>query len=71
MLHSGHGYCFVITNAESAAGDLDTLTSIGVLLTPRSDGYREWDTTMMAIAGDPELTEEELHNSRALWNAPR
>lgn len=52
-------------------GDFQTIidaTSIGVLLTPRADGIREWDTTMAAITGDPELTEEELRQSRALWN---
>ncbi|MGH3972441.1 MAG: hypothetical protein ACRDS9_03830, partial [Pseudonocardiaceae bacterium] len=80
----GFGVCSVLNEVTHAAfrswlllrhhergvsgGDLDTLTSIGVLLTPRSDGYREWDTTTMAVTGDPELTEEELHNSRALWN---
>lgn len=83
----GFGVCSVLNEVTHAAfrswlllrhhergvsgGDLDTLTSIGVLLTPRSDGYREWDTTVMAVAGDPGLTEEELHNSRALWNTSR
>jgi hypothetical protein len=81
----GFGVCSVLNEVTHAAfrlwlllrhhergvsgGDLDTLTSVGVLLTPRRDGYREWDTTMMAIAGDPWLTEEELHSSRALWKA--
>ncbi|MET9225681.1 hypothetical protein [Lentzea sp. NPDC003310] len=45
----------------------DELTSIGVLLTRRTDGHREWDTTMMAITGDPELTELELTTFRDLW----
>jgi hypothetical protein len=35
-------------------------TSIGILLTPRADGLREWDTTMAEINGDPELSEQEL-----------
>jgi hypothetical protein len=48
--------------------DLDTLTSVGVLLTPRHDDYRDWDTTMVGITGDPELTEEDLRGSRELWN---
>ncbi|MFD1044186.1 hypothetical protein ACFQ1S_00535 [Kibdelosporangium lantanae] len=49
-------------------GYLDTLTSVGVLLTPRHDDYRAWDTTMLGITGDPELTEGELQTSRELWN---
>jgi hypothetical protein len=49
-------------------GDLDTLTTVGVLLTPRQDDYRDWDTTLVAITGDPKLTEEELRESRELWN---
>ena len=48
--------------------NLPELTSIGVLLTLRTDGYRDWDTTMIAIQGDPELTEEELEQYRELWN---
>jgi hypothetical protein len=53
-----------------SGGDLDALTSVGVLVTPRRDGYREWDTTVLAVTGDPQFTEEELHNSRTLWNTP-
>jgi len=51
--------------------DLHTSTdavSIGVLLTPRGDGLRDWDTTMAAVTGELGLSEEELHRSRALWN---
>jgi hypothetical protein len=54
-----------------SGGVLDGPTSIGVLLTPRNDDYPEWDTTMMAVTGDPELMEEELQDSRELWNTPR
>jgi hypothetical protein len=45
-----------------------TLTSIGVLLTPRTDGRRDWDTTMCAVNGELELTEEEVTQYRMLWN---
>ncbi|MFJ5879794.1 hypothetical protein [Kitasatospora cineracea] len=45
--------------------------SIGVMLTPRSDGYRDWDTTMAAIDGDPELTDDEIHSYQELWNKPK
>jgi hypothetical protein len=49
-------------------GDMDTLMSVAVLLTPRLGGYREWDTIMFGITGDPELTEDELRQYRELWN---
>ncbi|MBW3606044.1 MAG: hypothetical protein KY460_14320 [Actinobacteria bacterium] len=51
----------------SRTGTTD-LTSVGVLLTPRHDGYREWDTTMAAINGDPQLTDQELQQYRELFN---
>ncbi|MFF7206255.1 hypothetical protein [Streptomyces sp. NPDC008141] len=50
--------------------DLADLTSVGVLLTPRTDGYRDWDTNVVAINGDPELTDEELLTYQDLFNAP-
>lgn len=42
----------------TSGGDLDTLTSVGVLLTPRQDGYRDWETTIYGITGDPELDDD-------------
>ena len=45
--------------------------SVGVLLTPRTDGLRDWDTTMTAVTGDPELSEDELQQYRKLWNTGR
>jgi hypothetical protein len=42
--------------------------SIGVLLTRRTDGYREWDTTVVGMTGDLELPEEELADYRSIWN---
>lgn len=50
--------------------NLAQLMSVGVLLTPRADGYREWDTTMSAISGDPEVTGEELRAYQDLFNTP-
>ena len=47
---------------------LASLTSIGVLLTPRSDGLREWDTSMQAVSGDPALSDDDLTLYRNLWN---
>lgn len=50
--------------------DLAELTSVGVLLTPRTDGYRDWNTTVVAVSGDPALTNEELLTYQHLFNAP-
>lgn len=47
------------------AGDSTTL---GVLLTPRHDGYRAWDTTMVRTHGESDLTEEEPSTFGNLWN---
>lgn len=49
-------------------GSFAGLESIGVLLTPRHDGYREWDTTMFAVQDDPKLSDEDLKQYRELWN---
>jgi hypothetical protein len=49
---------------------LDRFTSVGVLLTPRKDGLRQWDTTVFAVTGDPELSQEELDQFREFWNKP-
>jgi hypothetical protein len=43
-------------------------TSVGVLLTPRHDGLREWDTTTITMTGAPELTVEDLDRLHRLWN---
>jgi hypothetical protein len=45
--------------------------SVGVLLIHRADGVREWDTTMVAVIGDPALMSEELDTYRHLWNSSR
>jgi hypothetical protein len=50
--------------------DLTRLTSVGVLLTPRSDGYREWDTTVVAVSSNPELTDDELRTYQDLFRTP-
>jgi hypothetical protein len=43
--------------------------SIGVLLTPRLDGLRPWDTSMSVLRGKNELTPEELAGYRDLWHS--
>lgn len=49
-------------------GDRDPV-SIGVLLTPRLDGRRPWDTSMSVIRGKNPLTPEELAGYRELWKS--
>jgi len=51
---------------QQLTNDTD-LTTVGVLLTPRKDGYRPWDTSMSAVNGDLGLTEEDLVPYRELW----
>jgi hypothetical protein len=48
--------------------DQSQLTTIGVLLTNRTDDKREWDTTMFAVTGDLDLSEEDLAMCRDLWS---
>ncbi len=48
--------------------EVEGLTTVGVLLTPRDDAGRQWDTTMVAAAGDLELTDEELAAYREFWS---
>ena len=55
-------------HAEMPAVDRDQLTTIGVLLTNRSDGVRPWDTTMIGTTGDLELTDDDLTAFRAVWS---
>jgi hypothetical protein len=43
--------------------------SIGVLLTPRLDGQRPWDTSMSVLRGENRLTPEELVGYRQLWHS--
>jgi hypothetical protein len=43
--------------------------SIGVLLTPRPDRTRKWDTSMCAIRGPSDLSAEELSAFRELWHS--
>ena len=69
--HTGNAFqdWFLLRHHErSAAEPLENLTSVGVLLTPNRTGHREWDTSMLAITGDPQLTSEEIARSQKLWN---
>ena len=55
---------------REATGESE-LTTVGVLLTPRRDGRRPWDTSMCAVAGDLGLTDEDLDAYRDVWGGPR
>jgi hypothetical protein len=47
-------------------GDTD-ITTVGVLLTPRHDGVRAFDTTMFAVRGQLQFDEAELKALRGAW----
>ncbi|OJY41570.1 hypothetical protein [Pseudonocardia sp. 73-21] len=79
----GFGVCSALNDTTPAAfrswvmlrhhergttAELENALTVGVLLTPCSDGLREWETTLLAIRGDPDLDEEELAQSRLLWD---
>jgi hypothetical protein len=51
-------------------GDVDGLTTVAVLLTPREDGQRPWDTTMVSVSGDVKFSAEELAELREWWPMP-
>lgn len=53
-------------DVAEALGDLDGLTTIAVLLTPRRDGLRPWNTTMVRAQGDLGLDGAELAELRRL-----
>ncbi|MGH2618748.1 MAG: hypothetical protein ACRDJC_26265, partial [Thermomicrobiales bacterium] len=54
---------------ERTAAD-DGLTTVAVLLTPRMDGQRPWDTTMCAVSGAVVFTDQELAALRSMWPTP-
>jgi hypothetical protein len=53
--------------------DTDTISppwTVGVLLTPCYDGYRAWDTTLIATCDEIHLDDAERTRLSALWNDP-
>ncbi|MGA4967102.1 hypothetical protein [Streptomyces pseudogriseolus] len=52
----------------SRAGRTEDSSTLGVLLTPRRDGKRPWDTSTVRVHGDLELSEEELQVYSEAWN---
>ncbi|PQZ92887.1 hypothetical protein CQ018_10430 [Arthrobacter sp. MYb227] len=47
--------------------DIATAQSIAVLLTPRADYVRPWDTTLLVVEGDLQLSGEEMASYLAIW----
>jgi len=45
-------------------------TTVAVMLTPRHDAVRPWDTTVFAILGDQELDPSDVAILQRLWNQP-
>ncbi|MFJ4671600.1 hypothetical protein [Kitasatospora purpeofusca] len=54
--------------AVERTGDPENVSTLGVLLTPRTDGLRPWDTTAVRVSGPSDLSPEELEGYRSLWN---
>jgi hypothetical protein len=46
-------------------------TTVAVMLTPRHDAVRPWDTTVFAIFGDQELEPGDVAVLQQLWNRPQ
>jgi hypothetical protein len=46
-------------------------TTVTVMLTPRYDKVRPWDTTLFAHFGERPLDNVELEAMRRLWNNPQ
>jgi hypothetical protein len=53
-----------------ATGGGQELTTVAVLLTPRDDSRRPWDTTMCAVSGPLNFTDGELATLRSMWPTP-
>jgi hypothetical protein len=43
------------------------LTTVGVLLTPRPDGLRDFDTTVLLVRGDVGFDDDQLALLRKHW----
>ena len=50
------------------ATDIPEPRTVAVLLTPRWDGVRPWDTTMYSLRGDLGLEPGDIHRMGELWN---
>lgn len=50
--------------------DWTSALTVGVLLTPRRDGYRPWDTTIIGVKGEATLDPEVEASALAAWGSP-
>ncbi len=68
-IQGAFGYWAMLRHHQRAQdlGKAHDLVTVGVLLTPRYDGLRPWDTTMARVAGDLALTADELARLLKLW----
>ncbi len=53
---------------QTATGTVDDSITVAVLLTPRPDGHRRWDTSLVAVHGDLELAPEQLADWRRIFD---
>ena len=51
--------------------DIDSAVSVGILITPRRDGRRAWDTTAFTIVGDAGWTQADVEQYRGSWSDDR
>jgi hypothetical protein len=68
-IQGAFGYWVMLRHHQRAQdiGGAHDLVTVGVLLTPRYDGLRPWDTTMARVEGEIDLTAEELDRLLELW----
>lgn len=52
---------------QQVTGEIEDLVTVGVLLTPRRDGLRPWDTTSCTASGDLGLSEDDVALYRSVW----
>jgi hypothetical protein len=53
---------------QATAIDGRSLTTVAILVTPRRDGVRPWDTTMMALPADAQIDSENVALFRQVWS---
>jgi hypothetical protein len=53
---------------QAQTGEIEESITVAVLLTPRPDGGRRWDTTMVAVHGDLGLAEEQVTTWRRVFD---
>jgi len=50
--------------------DVEHLTSVAVLVTPRPSGHRPWDTSVLAVSGPVDFEPDDLVRARELFPRP-